>query len=75
MTSSSEDSVPVEVKAHYESTNLRWNRLDGVDILGVIRGHWGIENNGVSTLDMDWQEERAWCTAGAATDVLGLLRL
>jgi len=41
----------------------------------VIRDHWGIENNGVHTLDMDWQEERAWCTTGAATDVLGLLRL
>jgi hypothetical protein len=23
---------------------------------------------------MDWHEARAWCTHGAATDVLGLLR-
>ena len=69
------DSMPVAVEDHYYLTNLPWQRLDGMSILSVVRGHWGIENNGFRTLDMEWQEERAWCTKGAATDVLGLLRL
>jgi hypothetical protein len=68
-------SAPIAVADHDYLTNLPWNRLDGVHILGVVRGHWGIENNGVRTLDMEWEEERAWCTTGAATDGLGLLRL
>jgi hypothetical protein len=69
------ESVPVAVEDHYYITNVPWRRLTGMGILGVIRGHWGIENHGFRTLDMDWQEERAWCTKGTATDVLGLLRL
>lgn len=69
------DSVPVAVDDHYYVTNLLWRRLDGLGSLGVVRGHWGIENNGFRTLDMDWGEEHAWCTKGAATDVLGWLRL
>jgi hypothetical protein len=66
--------VPTAVEAHDYLANPQWNRLDGAGILGVVRSHWGIENNGVQTLDMDWEEERAWCTIRAATDVLGLLR-
>lgn len=69
------DSVPVAIEDHYYITNLPWKRLQGLGILGVVRSHWGIENNGFRTLDMDWQEEHPWCTKGAATDVLGLLRL
>jgi hypothetical protein len=68
------DSVPVGVEDHYYITNLAWKRLAG-GILGLVRSHWGIENNGFRTLDREWQEEQAWCTKGAATDVLGLLRL
>jgi hypothetical protein len=41
----------------------------------VVRSHWGIEHNSFQTLDRAWHEEQAWCTQGAATDVLGLLRL
>ena len=56
-------------------TNLPWRRLDGLGSLGVVRGQGGIENHGFRTLDMDWGEEHAWWTKGAATDVLGWLRL
>ncbi len=69
------DSVPGGVEAQDSITNVGWKRLEGVGILGLVRGHWGSENNGFRTLDMEWQEEQAWCTKGAATDVLGLLRL
>jgi hypothetical protein len=44
----------VEEEDHYDLTHLAWRRLDGEGILGVVRGHWGIENNGFRTLDMDW---------------------
>jgi hypothetical protein len=69
------DSVPAEVEDHDSLTNLPWKRRGGVRMLGVIRGHGGLEHNGFRTLDLEWQEERPWCTKGAATDVLGLLRL
>jgi hypothetical protein len=72
-TTPREDSVPIEVEDHDSLTNLRWNRLAAVPILGVIRGPWGIESNGVRPLEMDCHEERAWCTKGA-TEVLGLWR-
>jgi hypothetical protein len=65
----------VVVEDHYYLTNLPWRPLGDCGILDVIRGHWGIENNGFRTLDREWQEEHPWCTKGAATDVLGLLRL
>jgi hypothetical protein len=68
------DSVPEEVEDPDYLTTLWWSRLDGVGILGVVRGHWGIENNCFRTLDVEWQEEQAWCTKGAATEVLGLWR-
>jgi hypothetical protein len=69
------DRIPEEVEDHDDLPNLWWHRLDGAGILGVVRGHWGLENTGVRTLDVEWQEEQAWCTKGAATEVLGLWRL
>lgn len=69
------ESMPVAVEDQDALPNLPCQRLDGMSRLSVVRGHWGIETNGVRTLDMEWQEERAWCTKGAATEVLGLLRL
>ncbi len=32
-------------------------------------------HSGFRTLNLDGEEERLWCTKGASTDVLGLLRL
>jgi hypothetical protein len=69
------DSVPVGVEDHDSLTNIDWKRLAGEDMVGLVRSHWGIANNGFRTLDLEWHEEQAWCTTGAATDVLGLLRL
>jgi hypothetical protein len=69
------DRGPVAVEDHDYLTNLPWSRLAGVAILGVGRRHWGIEKNGFRRLDRAWHEGHAWCTKGAATDVLGVLRL
>jgi hypothetical protein len=68
------ERMPVAVEDPYDLTKLPWQRWDGMSLLIVVRGHWGIENNGFRTRDMAWQEARAWCTKGAATDGLGLLR-
>lgn len=61
----------------YFVTNLVWNRLKGEGILALVRAHWGIENQGFRTLDMEWEEDygRPWCSQGWAVDVLGYLRL
>jgi hypothetical protein len=57
-------------------TNLRSGRLSAAEILAVVRGHWGIENDCFWSLDMNWQEDSVpWCSGGNAVEVLGLLRL
>lgn len=65
------------VEDRYFLTNLLWNRLKGEGILALVRAHWGIENQGFRTLDMDWEEDygRPWCSQGLAVDVVGYLRL
>ena len=61
---------------HYYATNLHWGRLSGKQILQVVRGHWGIENNSNWSLDCIWDEDtKSWSTKGLAIQVLGLLRL
>jgi hypothetical protein len=57
-------------------TSLHRGRLTPEQILRVIRGHWGIENDCFGSLDLQWDEDgRPWCTKGSALEVLGLLRL
>jgi hypothetical protein len=44
-------------------TNMPWNLLLPVQLLRVVRMHWGIENNCNRTLDMDWGEDtHAWAS-------------
>lgn len=69
------DRVPVGVEAHYDLTHLDGKRLEGKDMLGLVRSHWSLANHGFRTLELAGQEEQAWWTPGAATAVLGLLRL
>lgn len=66
-----------EVEDRYFLTNLLWNRLKGEGILALVRAHWGIENQGFRTLDLEWEEDygRPWCSQGWAVDVVGYLRL
>jgi hypothetical protein len=48
-------------------TNLPWGLLSGAQILHVVRGHWGIENDCNWTLDVVWEEDtRAWATNAKA---------
>jgi hypothetical protein len=48
-------------------TNVPWGLLSGGQILAVVRGHWGIENDCNWTLDVVWEEDtRAWATNAKA---------
>jgi len=57
-------------------SNLLWRYLTPVQILQVVRGHWGIENGAHWMLDMEWWQEDAapWCRKHEALMVLALLR-
>ena len=38
-------------------------RLKPMQILRVVRHHWGIENDSHNTLDIQWREDHGpWCT-------------
>jgi hypothetical protein len=65
------DRVPGAVEAPDELPTLGWPRRDGVGLLGVVRGQWGLENPGGRPWARDGPEARAWGTTGAATEVLG----
>lgn len=61
---------------HYRVTNLPRGRLTGLQILDVVRAHWGIENVLNWTTDTQWgEDQRAWSYQDNALLVLGLLRL
>jgi hypothetical protein len=64
------------VEDRYFLTSVRTGRLTPAQILQVVRGHWGIENDCFGTLDMRWgEDQRRWATRGHAVEVLGVLRL
>jgi hypothetical protein len=66
----------VEVEDRYFISSLTWNRLSPYQILTLVRGHWGVENDSFNSLDLQWKEDHApWCTKGHAVWALGVLRL
>jgi len=66
----------IEVEDRYFISSQLWNRLRPVQILALVRSHWGVENDTFNSLDLQWREDHApWCTKGNAIWGLGLLRL
>ena len=66
----------IEVELRYFLTSVPWGRLSAAQILQVVRGHWGIENDCFWTLDTQWLEDSVpWCSTGNAVEVLSWLRL
>lgn len=66
----------VEVEDRFFLSSVRPGRLTAAQILAVVRGHWGIENDCFWSLDMQWREDdRPWCTAGRGVEAVSLLRL
>jgi hypothetical protein len=66
----------VAVEHRFFVTSLRRGRLSSEQILLVVRGHWGIENNCFWTLDTRWKEDAMpWCASGKAVEAISWLRL
>lgn len=66
----------LEVEDRYFLTSLWPGRLKPQQILLLVRGHWGIENNCFNSLDQQWLEDaQLWCRQGRAVEVLGLVRV
>ena len=66
----------LEREDRYFATNLPAGRLTLAQILLVVRGHWGIENDCFWTLDTQWREDAVpWCSHGRAVEILSWLRL
>jgi len=65
-----------ELEDRFFITNVRVGRLTPAQILLVVRGHWGIENDSNWTMDKIYREDdKPMCTQGTATLALGVLRL
>jgi hypothetical protein len=66
----------VETEDRYFVSSLLWSYLKPAQILLLVRGHWGIEDDAYNSLDQQWLEDSGpWCTQGNAVWALGLLRL
>lgn len=65
-----------QVEDRYFITNVTVGRLTPAQILTVVRGPWGIENDSNWTLDQIYREDDTpLCTQETATLSLGVLRL
>ena len=66
----------ITIEDRYFISSLLWNRLGPAQILLLVRGHWGVENDTFNSLDVQWREDHApWCTQGRAIWNLGWLRI
>lgn len=66
----------VEVEQRFFLASVPWGRLTPAQILIVVRGHWGIENDCFWTLDTQWLEDAVpWCSSGKAVGVVSWIRL
>jgi len=69
-------TTPKVVKERFFLSNLLWNYLTPLQLLALVRGHWGVENDCNWTTDTQWNEDESpWCRQGEALEVLSLLRL
>jgi hypothetical protein len=66
----------IECVDRYFLSSVPAGRLTSAQILMVVRGHWGIENDCFWTLDTQWREDAVpWCSQSLAVEILSWLRL
>jgi hypothetical protein len=64
------------IEERYYLTNLVRGRLDGHDMLRLVRAHWRIENDLHGSLDIQWQEDHGrWVQRKNGLPVCALLRV
>ena len=64
----------VEVEVVFGITSLPRERAGARELLGLIRGHWGIENGLHGVRDGTLGEDASRIRTGAATEVMAALR-
>ncbi len=75
-TTTDKEGNVVHVEDRYFISNVLWNRLKPRQILTLVRGHWGVENDCFKSLDVQWKEDtKPWWTEGNAVQSLGIMRL
>ena len=63
------------LEKHFYLTNLPVGRLDGKQLIGLMRAHWRIENDFHGSLDIQWQEDHGlWVRRGKGLPVVAILR-
>jgi predicted transposase YbfD/YdcC len=63
------------LEEHFFVTNLVVGRLDGLQLIALMRAHWRIENNFHGSLDVQWEEDHGlWVRRDKGLPVVGLLR-
>lgn len=45
------------IEDRYFITSMPWDKIGGKQILMIVRGHWGIENDCFNSLDLQWRED------------------
>jgi hypothetical protein len=67
---------PIRIlEERYYVTNLVRGRLDGMQMLRLVRAHWRIENDLHGSLDVQWQEDHGrWVRRGNGLPVSALVR-
>ena len=65
---------PASVEVAYYITSLPPDRADAARLLGLIRGHWGIENRLHHVRDVTFDEDRSTVRSGAAPQALAACR-
>ncbi len=61
---------PASVEVAYYITSLPPDRADAARLLGLIRGHWGIENRLHHVRDLTFDEDRSTVRSGAAPQLM-----
>ena len=70
-----ESGGQITVEDRYFITAIDWHFLSPIQILLLVRNHWGVEVT-FNSLDLQWREDSApWCTRGEAIPALGIIRL
>lgn len=66
----------IQIEDRFFITSIPWRRLTPSQIVAVVRGHWGVENDTFNSLDVQWREDHGpWSTKDNAVWALGVLRL
>ena len=65
---------PVRQEARHLVTSLGGDEVSPRRLMGLVRGHWGVENGLHFIKDRWWDEDRQWSTRAGLAERLAMLR-